>query len=930
MVCWTDGMEEHGQGRFDAVVQRLREWQSDERVARERRRKLYRQHLQSDVADLATSASARPDRLERVQGRVPCRISAAARDRLAWLRRAFPGATVSIARTDSESQSLILTARGGGEERTVGRIENRVAADPDAPDHGVTIDLDDHSTLVVRFWCRAASPIGGESSGTEIARTDHSPADLPCRQAGATAAAFFTETRSALEPRTHDRIASPRIACTMRSHELAMMRALESRELDAFYARFKREVLSGIWGSLHAVLATMPRSVWHKGAHYTAIRTSDAGIGRICQTTVDDTGATADVGANRIYDACSATDILLLYLDGDVLADLAAIYFRLHGLDSPHALALREEFFSAIRRFWSASDALASRYAADRPAVLRISQRAQPMPAQVSLLERDWIDLRQILVDRYGADGRKAASLSPRGAPRNRDSLLQWPFASFAPGEVNIGLRLVYRQEWRTAAALRGSVIRTVRACDDCSTVGHELVESRIIDDGSSRDVEAIVHDAVTAATTAMSWARDMEGSFNVGNRSLACPIVTAPIAELMTRIASRPVDAPAIEDESSGAEDATRAWHRLQHRFDVVTRIAAIQHVVLVGEQLPAPMAIGLSWVRRHHDALRRELLDESLREALDTISADGDVARQPERERLFEHVRANILTYQRAIWQGEDPHQRLLRYRKLGRRVPVDWLAELHAGAQITIDALEERLLGTEIDVQFVTYATSAHVSLDELIDPVGPIGFHGNYAVYRMQPSFAAAGAFAPLRFFAAEYASVAEQATHRTQVAIDTGGLVMDVLRPRVEPVAGLIAFDQPAILATPARPALALRMPRSAAPPSSIAGGRLLIASGDHRKIGEVPSIRPSRRRTEITLDHWAGMPFDGSLVIGAAQLGRPRPARGIPLLAGAAGRKEKPVLLAGRSAGPLLLASGDTSLRPSQLARDDEQAFAGR
>jgi hypothetical protein len=914
---------------FDVVVQMLRDRRADDRSARERRQKLYRQHLKSDATDLATtSPTARPDRQERVRTQFPCRISPEARIRLEWLRRAFPGARVAIARADAESQNLVLTARGGGDARTIGRIENRIAADPDAPDHGVTIEIDDDSTLVVRCSYSPVSLAANGGSGREVALTEDSSSDLRCEQAGATASVLFTETRPALEPRSPDRVASPRIACTMRSHELSMMRALESRDFDAFYPRFKREVLSGIWTSLHTVLGATPRSIWYEGVHYTAVRKVDPGIGRICQTTVDDAGFDRDIGANRVYDACSATDILLLYLDGDVLADFASIYLRLHSLGSPEAPALKEEFFAVIRRFWAASDALASRYAADRPAVLRISQRAQPMPAQVSLLERDWIDLRQRLIDRFGPDGRVAVDIPATSSHRSRAP--RWPFASFTPGDVNIGLRVVYVQEWHTVAAQRGRLIRTVRPTCDVAHTKDQLVESRIIDDRSIRNVASIVADAAAAGTTTMSWARDPEGSFNIGTRSLNCPILTAPISELMTRVASRPMGEPVVTSEAAEDDEATRTYHRLQHRFDITTRIGEIQHVVLVAEQLPAPTEIGVSWVRRHHEVLRHELRDESLREALDALASAPAVFREGSHDRLIEHVRANILTYQRAIWQREDPQQRLLRYRKLGKRVPIDWQFELCFGSELTIEDLTDRLEKAQVDGQFVAYAVSAHVSLEELIDPSGPVGFHGNYAVYRMQPISAMAEAFALLHYFASAYGCIAAEAMHRAAVAIDTGAMVVDVVRPQFEPQAGLIPFEEPAILAGPTRPAVALRTLRPAPEPFSVAGGRLLISCSDQRTRADVPAIRPNRRRSEVVLDYWAGAPFDGSVVIGAALIGRPRAAQGIQWMLNAGERKEKPALGAGASAGRLLLTRGDAPLRPCQLARDDEQPFTGR
>jgi hypothetical protein len=124
--------------------------------------------------------------------------------------------------------------------------------------------------------------------------------------------------------------------------------------------------------------------------------------------------------------------------------------------------------------------------------------------------------------------------------------------------------------------------------------------------------------------------------------------------------------------------------------------------------------------------------------------------------------------------------------------------------------------------------------------------------------------------------------------------------------------------------------VALRTLRPTPEPFSVAGGRLLISSMDHRTRTDVPAIRPNRRRSEVALDHWAGAPFDGSAVIGAELIGRPRAAHGIQWVIGAADRKDKPAVVAGASAGRPLLTRGDAPLRPSQLARDDEQAYTAR
>lgn len=43
--------------------------------------------------------------------------------------------------------------------------------------------------------------------------------------------------------------------------------------------------------------------------------------------------------------------------------------------------------------------------------------------------------------------------------------------------------------------------------------------------------------------------------------------------------------------------------------------------------------------------------------------------------RNRLLQHLRDNILHYYRAIWNKEDPEQRLLRYKKENVMVPTVW---------------------------------------------------------------------------------------------------------------------------------------------------------------------------------------------------------------------------------------------------------------
>jgi hypothetical protein len=88
--------------------------------------------------------------------------------------------------------------------------------------------------------------------------------------------------------------------------------------------------------------------------------------------------------------------------------------------------------------------------------------------------------------------------------------------------------------------------------------------------------------------------------------------------------------------------------------------------------------------------------------------------------RARLVRHIRDNILYYCRAIWAEEDADQRLLRYAKENRRVPLVW----------------EGPTGNLLDAPtiFIPYYSGRVV---DWIDPMGPVGFHANCSVYSLRP-------------------------------------------------------------------------------------------------------------------------------------------------------------------------------------------------
>lgn len=827
--------------RYDAIIQLLRDRAAEDREAREKRQRGYRQSLESEVG---AESTALPIRLHRFRTKVPCRVTLEARTLLDQLRKRFSGCTVTFPQMANRQQAIMLSGASHTERKQIGVIEHCVETDPklcNVRNQGLSVETDDGTQLVLRF--RYPLTAVRMCSKHDVA-TD-----------GATCVEF-TEIRPALDPRPSETSSSPRLVWITRP-EIETMNAVRSRDYEAFYVRFKLEVQAGIWNALSALFANLPGTRWHRGSCFTLVREPDASSRKIYQKTVDDSGCAIDIGLDRIYDAAPATDILLLYLEGDILADIANIYFTLQSLSSADAYFVKEEFFTVVRRFWTTSQSLASCYGSDLATVVRMSQRAAPMPTQAPLLKQDWTNLRQSLVDRYGIGGWKAPDLVGQDVYRPRSGAMGWPFSSFPAGEVNVGLRIVYRQEWRDLGAERGEVIRRVPPVpNEPEPMSATTVETTIEEGATTRSLEEVVDDAVEATVEAMKWSRDTEGSIHIGVRSLAartdmgleleCRESTRETSTrlsdmIMRRMTSMIRDetevlgSTQLEDnresscasdvESSADQDVAATVHsRLENRYEVLTRLAEVDSVVLVAEKLPAPGEIDGSWVRRHDWILAKVLLNESFREALDTIGqapATAELGQEAMCNRLCEHVRANILHYQRAIWQQEDPQQRWMRYRKSGKKVPLEWRFELELGGALTIDQLIERLAGANVDAQFAAYTAGREADLDQVIDPAGPIGYCGNYAVYHMRPEFGSDDLFSMLHFFKSPYlrpnpktgaaevedpvqiqffddpsiAATSDQAIgpHRDtarslfrrerarQIALDTGGLVIDVIR-----------------------------------------------------------------------------------------------------------------------------------------------------
>jgi len=230
-----------------------------------------------------------------------------------------------------------------------------------------------------------------------------------------------------------------------------------------------------------------------------------------------------------------------------------------------------------------------------------------------------------------------------------------------------------------------------------------------------------------------------------------------------------------------------TYVYSKLQRQYEIQTTLAEVASVVLVPETVPKYNEITVDWIRAHDWILARVMLDP-------TFAADvAELAREPDEPpvddpggfigtaasnaakaisdyksftgggampdlfsgvhdgyhrhlerkrgvdlniqrrqlrfgRLIRHIQANILYYMRAIWGAEDADQRLRRYSTI--TVPTVW----HFVPSGTPDPSQPDL---EVAGEFLpdTGPTSMR-PLTDVINPAGPVGYTGNYAVYYLR--------------------------------------------------------------------------------------------------------------------------------------------------------------------------------------------------
>ncbi len=478
-----------------------------------------------------------------------------------------------------------------------------------------------------------------------------------------------------------------------------------------------------------------------------------------------------------------------------------------------------------------------------------------------------WMVLKHEALTVWGDDS-SAPAYGDQGDMQDNAPLI-YPFELYTPNTWNLGLRLVYRQEWRPLGNQRGEVIKTIplgpkqiekistkivkRTKQTRTSENLKSTETTTETSDTTKDSSEIVNEASSSfgwhaeASVYQGWSSGwakvsggMEGTSEDKSKN-----ASTQLSETMQKTASKIKTETKIvvSTESESTFEMTTAseiqnpneeialtyvYSKLQLQYEVFTSLAEVQNVVMIAETVPAPYEINNSWVKEHDWTIAKVLLDDSFRDALASISqevsvdeipmdkidvmmdnagislatlankegsaslSNVDVIQEAQRayresykenlekqrnhqllqekqKRLREHIRKNILHYCRAIWSQEDPEQRLLRYKRLDVKVPLYWQFVGNFGGQYqpdwTIDDLLQQVQAHEtddngntvfdLDGEFQDVTGSDEVDLSDLINPAGPIGYYGNYAIYYMRPEYANVDMFNMLQIVKTPY-------------------------------------------------------------------------------------------------------------------------------------------------------------------------------
>jgi len=256
------------------------------------------------------------------------------------------------------------------------------------------------------------------------------------------------------------------------------------------------------------------------------------------------------------------------------------------------------------------------------------------------------------------------AQLPPEEEPP--EVIPPYNFLYFSPaGAWNLGLRLVYRQEWRPLGNQRGEVVKTIplgpRQTEKVSTrITRRTKVVRTSEDLKSLETTSEMatstkdsSETIKESSDTFKWHMEAEASanFGFGSASVSGGVegseenrlqqTDTTLSESSQKMASkiRRETKVTVSTESESTFEATTAseitnpneeiavtyvYSKLQRQYRLFTQLAEVHNVVMIAEPLPPPERIDDSWVKRHDSILAKVLLDDSYRDVLASFGQD------------------------------------------------------------------------------------------------------------------------------------------------------------------------------------------------------------------------------------------------------------------------------------------------------------------
>ncbi len=268
---------------------------------------------------------------------------------------------------------------------------------------------------------------------------------------------------------------------------------------------------------------------------------------------------------------------------------------------------------------------------------------------------------------------------------------------------VNFGILITYRQKWEPTTYQAGELVKTVtlapkevrkfskKVVMKRSQAQKEVEDSLISRKEESSLTSRIETEIVRNAQAKTNFSLATEGNYNIGisegkqtstfggdasktSNEVKKEIRDAVHKESLDYTNNRKVELSveeSLEEEFMESGEimnpndelpVTFLFYELQRRYKVSEHIHRILPVILVAQEVPAPHEIDEEWVIAHDWILRRFLLDDSFRPALNYLStrvvgdefALKEMRKNVEQQRkLIEEIKEEVIAYRELVGQ-------------------------------------------------------------------------------------------------------------------------------------------------------------------------------------------------------------------------------------------------------------------------------------